>query len=169
MPLAAGAMLGPYQLVAEIGTGGMGHVFRAVDTRLDRPVAVKVLSPGGWSDADLRQRFHREARTISSLSHPNICALYDVGEVALAPEEPGAAPVTVPYLVMELLEGETLRTQIDAGQITPRKASPTGRRSPAAWLPRTRRASSTVTSSRRTSSSDAVTRSRSSTSAWPRS
>ncbi|HEV7920454.1 MAG TPA: protein kinase [Thermoanaerobaculia bacterium] len=115
MPLAAGALLGPYQLVAEIGSGGMGHVFRALDTRLDRAVAIKIVSPGGWSDADLRARFHREARAISSLSHPNICSLFDVGEVTVD-------EVTVPYLVMEYLEGETLRVQIEKDKLSARKA-----------------------------------------------
>ena len=107
MPLSR---LGPYQLVAEIGAGGMGHVFRAIDTRLDRPVAVKVLPEERWSDAGFRHRFEHEARAISSLSHPNLCALFDVGS------EP------VPYLVMELLEGETLRDKLDAGPIATRKA-----------------------------------------------
>lgn len=71
----AGARLGPYQLIAEIGAGGMGKVFRAVDTRLDRAVTIKVLPPHRWSDADFRQRFRREARAVSSLSDPNVCAL----------------------------------------------------------------------------------------------
>jgi serine/threonine protein kinase len=93
----------------------MGHVFRALDTRLDRQVAIKVLPQQRWSDPEFRQRFEREARAISSLSHPNLCALYDVGEVSLD-------GVAVPYLVMELLEGETLRDRIEAGAIPTRKA-----------------------------------------------
>jgi serine/threonine protein kinase len=108
--LSRGSRLGPYQLVAEIGAGGMGHVFRALDTRLDRSVAIKVLPEQRWSDPEFRHRFQHEARAISSLSHPNLCALFDVGD------EP------VPYLVMELLEGETLRDKLDAGPITTRKA-----------------------------------------------
>ncbi|MBV9492674.1 MAG: serine/threonine-protein kinase [Acidobacteria bacterium] len=115
MSLTAGTMLGPYQLVAEIGSGGMGHVFRATDTRLERAVAIKIVAPSGWSDPALRQRFHREARAISSLSHPNICALFDVGEVVVD-------EVSVPYLVMEFLEGETLREQIEKGKLSARKA-----------------------------------------------
>ncbi len=110
MPLIRGSRLGPYQLIAEIGAGGMGHVFRALDTRLDRNVAIKVLPQQRWSDPEFRQRFEHEARAISSLQHPNLCALFDVGD------EP------VPYLVMELLEGETLRGKLDAGAIPTRKA-----------------------------------------------
>jgi eukaryotic-like serine/threonine-protein kinase len=105
MPLATGARLGPYRIDAEIGVGGMGHVFRATDTRLGRAVAIKVLPQDRWSDPELRMRFEREARALSSLSHPNLCALYDVGEL----RQSGA---TVPYLVMELLEGETLRDRL---------------------------------------------------------
>ncbi|HEX2060658.1 MAG TPA: protein kinase, partial [Thermoanaerobaculia bacterium] len=115
MTLRQGARLGPYRIDAEIGAGGMGQVFRATDTRLDREVAVKVLPPDRWSDPKLRNRFEREARALSSLSHPNLCALYDVGELT----ESG---VTVPWLVMELLHGETLRERLDAGRLGIRKA-----------------------------------------------
>jgi len=108
--LGPGAQLGHYKLVAEIGAGGMGQIFRAVDTRLDRSVAVKILPPHRWSDPDFRRRFRTEARAVSSLSDPNICALYDIGELD-----------NVPYLVMELLEGETLRDLLDRGRIPPRK------------------------------------------------
>src|SRR5688572_6345659 len=112
MPLDHGARLGPYLIDAEIGAGGMGHVFRATDTRLDRAVAIKVLPEHRWSDPQLRLRFEREARALSSVSHPNLCALYDVGEL-----EQGA-----PYLVMELLKGETLRERLDARMLPIRKA-----------------------------------------------
>jgi serine/threonine protein kinase len=115
MLFARGTRLGPYQLVDEIGSGGMGHVFRAVDTRLDRDVAVKVLPQSRWSDPEFRQRFEREARVTSSLSHPNICALYDVGSVP-------TAEGTAPYLVMELLEGATLREHLDRGRFGTRRA-----------------------------------------------
>ncbi|HKA37335.1 MAG TPA: protein kinase, partial [Thermoanaerobaculia bacterium] len=95
--MQAGTRLGPYEILASVGAGGMGEVYRARDTRLDRTVAVKVL-PGHLSASDeIRQRFEREAKTISQLSHPHICALYDVGN------QDG-----VEYLVMEFLEGETL-------------------------------------------------------------
>jgi eukaryotic-like serine/threonine-protein kinase len=115
MPLARGALLGPYRVDAEIGAGGMGHVFRATDTRLDRAVAIKVLPEHRWSDPQLRLRFEREARALSSLSHPNLCSLYDIGELA----QSGG---TIPYLVMELLEGETLRDRLANGRIGIRKA-----------------------------------------------
>jgi len=115
MPLATGARLGPYRIDAEIGAGGMGHVFRATDTRLERAVAIKVLPQHRWSDPQLRHRFEREARALSSLSHPNLCALYDVGEL----EQSGSV---VPYLVMELLEGETLRHHLRAAHLGTRKA-----------------------------------------------
>src|SRR5690349_10343904 len=115
MPLTPGARLGPYRIDAEIGAGGMGHVFRATDTRLGRAVAVKVLPEHRWSDAETRMRFEREARALSSLSHPNLCALYDVGEL----DQSGT---TTPYLVMELLEGETLRDRLDDSRLSVRKS-----------------------------------------------
>src|SRR5512134_1293528 len=106
MALSAGTRLGPYELVAPIGAGGMGEVYRAKDTRLDRTVAVKVLPPHLSSSPESRQRFEREARTISQLSHPHICALYDVGH------QDG-----VDYLVMEYLEGETLADRLAKGPL----------------------------------------------------
>jgi serine/threonine protein kinase len=115
MPLTPGARLGPYRIDAEIGAGGMGHVFRAMDTRLDRAVAVKVLPQHRWADPETRMRFEREARALSSLSHPNLCALYDVGEL----QQSGT---TIPYLVMELLEGETLRDRLDDSRLSIRKS-----------------------------------------------
>ncbi len=115
MPLARGARLGPYLVDAEIGAGGMGHVFRATDTRLDRAVAIKVLPQHRWADAKVKHRFEREARALSSVSHPNLCALYDIGEL----NQSGA---TVPYLVMELLEGESLRDRLQTGRLGVRKA-----------------------------------------------
>src|SRR6266436_5386694 len=83
MTLPIGTKLGPYEIVASIGAGGMGEVYRARDTRLERMVAVKVLPDHLSSSEELRQRFEREAKTISQLSHPHICALYDVGEAAV--------------------------------------------------------------------------------------
>jgi serine/threonine protein kinase len=97
MSLSSGARLGPYEIVSPIGAGGMGEVYRARDTRLERTVAIKVLPQQLSSSPEVRQRFEREAKTISQLSHPHICALYDVGN------QDG-----VEYLVMEYLEGETL-------------------------------------------------------------
>jgi serine/threonine protein kinase len=81
MPLAAGSRLGPYEIQSALGAGGMGEVYKARDTRLGRTVAIKVLPENFASDPDFRERFEREAKVISSLDHPRICALYDVGEV----------------------------------------------------------------------------------------
>ncbi|HVE66267.1 MAG TPA: protein kinase [Thermoanaerobaculia bacterium] len=106
MPLNSGARLGPYEIVAPIGAGGMGEVYRARDTRLERTVAVKVLPSHLAASADSRQRFEREARTISQLSHPHICALYDVGHEG-----------ETEYLVMEYLEGETLAERLARGPL----------------------------------------------------
>ena len=108
MRLVPGTRLGPYQILTAIGAGGMGEVYKARDTRLDRTVAVKILSPEIASSADARQRFEREAKTISQLSHPHICALYDVGQ------HDGTE-----YLVMEYLEGETLADRLLKGPLPP--------------------------------------------------
>lgn len=106
MTLSTGKMLGPYQIQSQLGVGGMGEVYRAQDTRLGRVVALKVLPPHLSRDTAFRQRFAREARAVSSLSHPNICALYDVGH------QDG-----VDFIVMEYLEGETLAARIKKGPI----------------------------------------------------
>ena len=111
MPLAAGTRLGPYEVLAPLGAGGMGEVYRARDTRLDRDVAIKVLPQSVASREDVRARFEREARAISALNHPNICTLYDVGRDG-----------DVEYLVMELLEGETLASLLARGRIAPERA-----------------------------------------------
>ena len=105
MTFVAGTRLGPYEILAPIGAGGMGEVYKARDTRLDRTVAVKVL-PQHLSSPEVRQRFEREARTISQLSHPHICALYDVGREGDAE-----------YLVMEYLEGEPLSERLLKGPL----------------------------------------------------
>ncbi|HKS24362.1 MAG TPA: protein kinase [Thermoanaerobaculia bacterium] len=104
MNIISGSRLGPYEMSARIGAGGMGEVWRAVDTRLGRSVAVKVLPAEFAHDAQLRIRLHREAKAISHLNHPNICTLHDVGD------EGG-----VPYLVMELLDGESLADRLQRG------------------------------------------------------
>ena len=98
MGLSAGTRLGPYEILAPLGAGGMGEVYRALDVRLDRAVAVKVLPERLWGDPDALARFEREAKAVAALSHPNILNLHDVGEAG-----------GVSYAVMELLEGETLR------------------------------------------------------------
>ncbi len=102
MPLTPGTRLGPYDIVSAIGAGGMGEVYRARDTRLDRVVAVKVLPSGLTRDPLALERFAREARAIASVNHPHICTIYDVGE------HDGS-----PYLVMEWIDGETLHARLD--------------------------------------------------------
>src|SRR6266511_2464145 len=101
MTLQSGDRLGVYEIVALLGRGGMGAVYRAVDTRLNRPVAVKVV------DEEFSERFQHEARAISSLNHPAVCTLYDVG---------------ANYLVMELIEGETLADRLKGGPLTLERA-----------------------------------------------
>jgi Tol biopolymer transport system component len=113
MPLSAGTRLGPYEITCAVGAGGMGEVYRARDTRLDRTVAVKILPADFAADADRRQRFEREARVVASLSHPNVCALHDVGSAAV---DPDGSPLE--YLVMEYLEGETLADRLVRGPLT---------------------------------------------------
>src|SRR5580698_9828401 len=104
MRLAAGTRLGPYEILAAIGAGGMGEVYKARDTRLDRTVAIKILPEALAADPQFRDRFDREARTISQLDHPHICTLYDVGE------RNGTS-----FLVMQYLEGETLEARLKKG------------------------------------------------------
>ena len=106
MRLAPGTRLGPYEIVSPLGAGGMGEVYRAKDTRLGRDVAVKVLPGHLTGDPEVRARFEREARTVSSLNHPHICTLHDVGREG-----------ETEYLVMELIEGETLAARIARGSI----------------------------------------------------
>src|SRR5712672_2003867 len=106
MPLTPGQRLGPYEILAPLGAGGMGEVYRARDTRLDRDVAVKVLPAHLSAHPEIRARFEREAKAVSSLNHPNICTLYDVGL------EDGTA-----FLVMELIEGETLAARLAKGAL----------------------------------------------------
>ena len=106
MPLSTGDKLGPYEILSPIGAGGMGEVYKARDTRLDRSVAVKVLPEHIAKREDLRARFEREARAVASLNHPNICTLFDIGS------QDGTS-----YMVMELMEGETLAARIEKGPI----------------------------------------------------
>jgi hypothetical protein len=111
MTLQAGTKLGPYEIQSAVGAGGMGEVYRARDTRLERTVAVKVLPESFASDPDRLRRFEQEARAVAALNHPNIMAVYDIGEHAGSP-----------YIVCELLEGETLRERLMDGPVAPRKA-----------------------------------------------
>ena len=106
MGISAGTRLGPYEIIAPLGAGGMGEVYRARDARLERTVAIKVLSSHLSDDPDLKQRFEREAKTISQLNHPNICTLYDVGHEN-----------STDYLVMEFLEGESLAERLRRGPL----------------------------------------------------
>ena len=106
MSKAAGEKFGPYEILSPIGAGGMGEVYKARDTRLDRLVALKVLSESFAKVDDFRARFEREARAVASLNHPNICTLYDIGNQD-----------DVTYMVMELMEGETLATRLERGPI----------------------------------------------------
>src|SRR4030081_1781639 len=106
MGIATGTKLGPYEIQSPLGAGGMGEVYRARDTRLDRIVAVKVLPANLSSDPSLRQRLEREAKAVSKLSHPHICTLHDVGH------QDG-----VDFLVLEYLEGETLEHRLERGPL----------------------------------------------------
>ena len=101
MTIARGTTIGPYEITAQLGAGGMGVVYAARDTRLDRTVAIKVLPPDFVEDTDRRHRFEREARTISKLSHPNLCTLFDIGEYK-----------GQPYIVMELIRGMTIQQRL---------------------------------------------------------
>src|SRR3984893_16176441 len=106
MALTAGTKLGPYEIVSPLGAGGMGEVYRARDTSLERDVAVKVVPANLSSNPNLRQRLEREAKAVSKLSHPHICTLYDIGH------QDG-----VDFLVMELVEGETLEHRLTRGPL----------------------------------------------------
>src|SRR5262245_20490128 len=112
MPLAAGQRLGPYEILGPLGAGGMGEVYRARDTRLDRIVAIKVLPELFAADPDRAARFEREAQAIAALSHPTILAIHDFGA---APIDGGRSSLS--YAVMELLEGETLRERVAEGPL----------------------------------------------------
>ena len=111
MTLATGTKLGPYEIQLPLGAGGMGEVYRARDTRLDRTVAIKILPTHLSSNPEAKQRFEREARAISSLNHPNICTLHDVGH------QDGSD-----FLVMEYLEGETLDRRLQKGPLPLKQA-----------------------------------------------
>jgi len=111
MPLSPGARLGLYEILAPLGAGGMGEVYRARDRKLDRDVAIKVLPQSVATDPDALSRFEREAKAVAALSHPNILSIFDFGN------QDG-----VSYAVMELLEGETLRGKLEAGPIPQKQA-----------------------------------------------
>src|ERR1700731_3368114 len=111
MALNAGAKLGPYEIQSPLGAGGMGEVYRARDPRLGRDVAIKVLPVSFTADAERLRRFEQEARAVAALNHPNILAIYDIGT------REGA-----PFIISELLEGESLRKRVSGGELPVRKA-----------------------------------------------
>ena len=111
MPLTSGTRFDHYEIIAPIGKGGMGEVFRARDTRLNRDVAIKVLPADFTQDADRLRRFELEARATGALNHPNILTIYEIGNQA-----------GTPYIVAELLDGEELREQLNQGALPVRKA-----------------------------------------------
>src|SRR5438034_728107 len=111
MPLPPGSRLGPYEILASIGAGGMGEVYRARDSRLGRDVAIKRIHGELATDRSRLERFEAEARAAAALNHPGICRLYDVGHADGAP-----------YLVLELLEGQTLRERLRRGPMPERQA-----------------------------------------------
>jgi serine/threonine protein kinase/Tol biopolymer transport system component len=115
MPLKSGTKLGPYEIVSPLGAGGMGEVYRARDTRLGRDVAIKALPAAFSADADRLRRFEQETRSVAALNHPNILSIYDVGQHE-----------GIPFLVCELLEGETLRTVLNRGRMPQAKAIDAG-------------------------------------------
>ena len=111
MALTSGTKLGPYEIQSSIGAGGMGEVYRAHDSRLERTVAVKFLPTSFSADRDRLQRFAQEARAAAALNHPGILSIFDIGD-----DQQGA-----PYVVSELLEGETLRDRLRSGPLSSRK------------------------------------------------
>src|ERR1700723_3971574 len=112
MPLAPGTKLGPYEILAPLGAGGMGEVYRARDTRLGREVALKILPHSFASDAERLRRFEQEARAVAALNHPNILAMPDIGE------QDGS-----PFIGSELLEDSSLRSELETGALSSRKAA----------------------------------------------
>src|SRR6202167_5129419 len=106
MAILPGRRLGPHEILSAIGAGGMGEVYKARDTRLDRIVAIKVLPTHLADRSELRERFEREAKTISSLNHPHICVLYDIGH------QQG-----IDFIVMEYVQGETLAQRLERGPL----------------------------------------------------
>ena len=111
MALSPGTRLGPYEILSPLGAGGMGEVYRGNDPRLGRDVAIKVLPASFSRDPDRLKRFEQEARSAGVLNHPNVTVVYDIGQ------HDGA-----PYVVQELLEGQTLRAELSGGRFSPRKA-----------------------------------------------
>ncbi len=156
MALTPGTRLGPYEIIAPLGAGGMGEVYRARDPRLGREVAIKVLPASFCADLDRLRRFEQEARAASALNHPSILAVYDIGT------HEGA-----PYLVTELLEGSTLRDRLSGGPFSARKAVDFAIQVAHGLAAATKRELFIATSSPKTFSSAATDAPRFWTSAWP--
>lgn len=142
MSLIPGTRLGPYEIVGPLGAGGMGEVYDARDTRLDRAVAIKILRPEFADSPDRRARFEREARAIASLNHPHICTLHDIGHQD-----------SIAFLVMERLDGETLADRLMRGPCRLARRSSAPGRSPTRSTAPTARASCIATSNPPTSCS----------------
>ena len=139
MAIAAGTRLGPFEILAPLGAGGMGEVYRARDTRLGRDVAIKVLSAEFAADADRKKRFEQEARAASALNHPNIVTIHDIGTQG-----------DTVYIAMEFVDGRTMREVLGAGALPTRRLLDLATSSPTGSPRRTRPESSTGTSSPKT-------------------
>jgi serine/threonine protein kinase len=140
MTLAPDTRLGPYSIISLLGVGGMGEVYAAVDTRLHRKVAIKISPAHVAGDPEFRKRLEREAKSISSLNHPYICTLYDIG-----------AQDGIDFLVLQYLEGTTLADRLAHEPLSLEEALRSGFKWPMCTMPRTNAASCTVNSSRATS------------------
>ncbi len=134
MPLTPGSRLGQYEILAPLGSGGMGEVYRARDTRLGRDVAIKALPDEFARDPDRLARFEREAKLLASLTHANIAGIFGLEEVG------GHR-----YLILEFVEGETLAHRLDRGPLSISESLQVGRQIAAAWRARTSKASRTAT------------------------
>lgn len=135
MSLSTGTRLGAFEILAPIGAGGMGEVYKAKDTRLDRIVAIKVLPEHLAQNPERKQRFEREAKAISQLNHPHICTLYDID-----------CDNGIDFLVMEYIEGQTLAERLKKGALLSTRRSSTAARLQTVWTRRTAPASFTETS-----------------------
>jgi serine/threonine protein kinase len=128
MALTSGTKLGPHEIQSQLGAGGMGEVYRARDTRLERIVAIKVLPASFSAEPERLRRFEQEARSVAALNHPNILAVHDIGTHDSAP-----------YMVCELLEGETLRERLLGGAVSSKKAIELATHIAQGWLQPTTR------------------------------
>ena len=146
MALPPGTRLGPYEVTAQIGVGGMGEVYQATDTMLKRQVAIKVLPASVAADAERLARFQREAEVLAALNHPHIAAIYGLEDTAPSSPTVGSGQGASKALVMELVEGPTLADRIADGPSPSTRRSPSRSRSTRRSRRRTNRGSSTATS-----------------------